>query len=121
LWRGIVIAIFLVVVYIQFFSSKAPQEGALRVVICTDCKNSEVRHIIDICDSKDKRNFCPKCGKRYGLAYKCETCSYEFPTINMQTKPPDGVKTMGKFEHAREAARCPNCGSTRTVPMPVKD
>ncbi len=120
---SLLVVIFCVVCYIQFFSGKAPEEGELRAVKCSECGHQAVKKIKDINDTHDPLTHCEKCGKSVGYAYKCENCDFEFSLIPAPIPPPKDIKkmkTMAKFEYALEGMKCPNCGSTQTHPILVE-
>ena len=120
---AILTIVLCVVVYIQYFSATPPPEGAFRVVKCPGCGAQYEKMIKDINDSRDANSICSKCKKPLGYAYKCDDCDFEFPVIPA-AKPSASeiskMKTMGKLKYVLQARKCPNCGSTSTVPISVK-
>jgi len=121
---GMLLIVLCWALYKQLFPGTKPEQGAIRVVKCTDeeCKHSAVKKIMDIGNKHDPNCVCEKCGKPVGYSFKCEDCDYEFAYIPVEVPPPKELKklkTMGKFQFAQDLQKCPNCGSTRTYPMPV--
>ena len=107
---SLLIVIFPIIVYLQFFKKEKIQEGAERAVYCTSCKAMGAKIIVDIDDDKDQRNYCKICGGRLRYAAKCLICDYEFPLPPANLPPPpEAKKTMGKFRFLRDRELCPNC------------
>ena len=104
----------------KMFSSKVP-EGALRVVICPECKAKYVTRIKDIDDKADKRNLCKKCGAHLVFMRKCADCDFEFPDVKVDIANNKYKNTMEKFQAVAEAHRCPNCGSLNTFIISVDE
>ena len=119
----VVLSIVLIItVYVNFFRHTHIPEGADRVVICNECGDKTVKLIKDIADDKEAGCKCGKCGGRYGYGFKCEDCSFEWALIPPNNPPAvQKLKTMGKFQYALELQKCPNCSSTRTYPISVKN
>lgn len=79
-------------------SSKPVLRKSKRVLMCNDCKYTDLMEYSSLEDT-----ICPKCGKKdMGYCMKCAKCQYEFPY-----RP--------YLEHI---IRCPNCDSFDVFPVP---
>ena len=96
-------------------------EGALRVVVCTQCEDVSAKRIKDINDKSDKRNICNKCHGKLEIAWKCNECQFEYPALKMDKILKKLDTTMDKFQAVVESRRCPNCRSLSAHPISVDE
>ncbi len=110
-------------VYVQFFRHKPEAEGAARSVVCPKCHESYSIVVKDLKDLGNPACRCRKCGGQLGYAWICGNCGYEFPYVpknELGGEELKKMKTMEKFHFAEDLTKCPNCGSSRTRPLPAK-
>jgi hypothetical protein len=119
--RNIIILTTLIIVLVLIIAHhllnpvKPPPPGALRVVICKECRKTDIQRVYDISKAK-----CKYCGGPVALAWKCVNCQYEYYTEENKI---DTVKlnTMQRLQRVVNERRCPNCKKTDTRPMTIQD
>lgn len=112
---GGLVAILLIVLFIQFVTApEPPPEGARRVMVCPNCRHAEQQKVKEIGET-----YCPKCGTMMGYGWKCKECDFEYSVVLMPIKG----EVKGEYLEASQKGqtRCPNCGSDRTRAMRLKD
>jgi rubredoxin len=117
----LILLLICLIIYRIMNIEQPPPEGSLRVVVCTKCQKTFTARIKDIKDSDDERNRCKECQGKLAIAWKCNDCQFEYPTINLQAGNKEMKKTMDKFKAIVESRRCPNCSSLSAHPMSVDE
>ncbi len=121
--RNIIILIILSIVFVSIIvyrvlnMEKPPPQGAKRVVVCKNCKKTDIKRIYKI-----KEEICDYCNKKGTLAFawKCEKCKYEYHIVKHKFDP-SKLNTMQRFQKVEESRSCPNCGETRDIsPMSIQ-
>jgi len=93
-----------------------PPAGARRVVICKECRKTDIQRIYDI-----KKAKCKFCGGPVAFAWKCGKCQYEYYTEENKVDT-SKLNTMQRLQRAVKERRCPNCGMEKdTRPMTIQD
>lgn len=114
------VLILIITIQILNIEKKLP-EGALRVVVCKECKIVSSKRIKDINDKVDLRNTCDNCHGKLEVAWKCNECQFEYPALKMEKILKKLDKTMDKFQAVVESRRCPNCRSLSAHPISVDE